>query len=100
MLKCLILHIKYSLHQNCVLLNSRQTAEHITSHFLGLPQETTQHKQTVHTTLCLTFTSHKHTNKTLHISLCVVHVCNYSTGTTQLCKLLIRTNHNKHIHLT
>ena len=39
-IKCLILHINYSLHQKWVLLNSRSKDEDITSHFVGLPHKT------------------------------------------------------------
>jgi len=64
--KCLILHINYFLHQMWVLLNSRSRAEDIKSHFVGLPQHnTTQHKQTVHATHCLTFFSDNTPNQSV-----------------------------------
>ena len=49
-----------------MLLNSISTAEDTTIHSVALPHDTTQHKHTVHTTHCLKFTSHKHTNSEPH----------------------------------
>ena len=48
-LKCLILHINYSLHKKWVLLNRISTAEDTTSHSVALPHDITQHNTTQHT---------------------------------------------------
>jgi hypothetical protein len=99
-LKCLWLLINYCLHQKWVLLNGISRAEDITSHFVGLHHDTTQHNtDSAHHTLSHIYVTETHQFRTPHSSHYTVHVWNY-TGNTQLCNSVFSDNRNRPVHLT